>query len=171
MSLKMIPENVNQSSRLAAIHRWHDDEDESIVILLQASVVCSSKATSDWKSRQNWSHTTNQNCPHWRWRRPRFDLCPWHSIPGKLQLRPIHMQEIKVKVKGHSVQNLDWQTDGHTDGLYRTDSADCITDLANAVGNHGLGVRAHFSQPALHGKCHAMHRNMRVTSLPLKVSN
>ena len=35
-----------------------------------------------------------------------------------------------IKVNGHTVQKLEWkQTDGRTDG------GDCITSLANAVGD------------------------------------
>ena len=61
-----------------------------------------------------------------------FDLVtqPWPSILGELLPWPIHLQ--KVKVKGHSVQKLQWkQSDGWTDG-----PADCITFHANAVGNY-----------------------------------
>jgi len=37
----------------------------------------------------------------------------------------------KVKIKGHSVQKLEWKTDRRTDG------GNCITSRANAVGNNG----------------------------------
>ena len=43
----------------------------------------------------------------------------------------------KFKVNGQAVQKIEWkQTDGWTGG--QTDGGDCITSLANAVGNKQL---------------------------------
>jgi len=57
----------------------------------------------------------------------KFDLDFWGLT---LTLKPIHVQ----KVKGHSVQKLEWK---------RTDEADCISSRNNAIGNYILS-RAFF---------------------------
>ena len=65
-------------------------------------------------------------------------LLPWPSIPCELWSLPSHMQ--KFKVNSRSVLTIDWkQTDG------QTDRDDCITSVANAVGNQ-LGCIFHSGE-------------------------
>ena len=80
---------------------------------------------------------TRKNYPRYRGRTHRIslihdldpDLWPWASNLCKLWSWPTHV--LTFKVNGHSAAKIEWkQTDGQTDGC------DCITSLANAVGNN-----------------------------------
>ena len=44
-------------------------------------------------------------------------------------------QTQKLKLKGKSIQKIEWKKDEHADG--QTDTTDCFTFPANAVGKNG----------------------------------